>query len=734
MESSTGNGENQNESKAQEEDMLPYSGMTESPKNGEVKYTSIPSSVQTNVIQKQISDLMTDSMRKEGGINEGNQQNSAGAQTGTAPFSNRAEAAERPLPEGTASGSFRFYSDEGVVAPDDGAHLHMFSQRSATVAGHENEEKHVAENPDICPDLALPRTTSSESNFANSRDDDNISITNSVVNKPKPGMDNRVSSRLILAQSAGMVPVNHSRGSEVTSKVKGFETMKLHLSTIVRAAETHLQATMELKTAQQMFFASLIDIADDTPLKGVVGTAANHGLATLLNPQQVGVAQDLTLTEKYQREILRHAQDWQEACNEDVARKVKEYQELERRYFHCNTNTARLRKRANNADSWNLEFVLQKIQPRLEKSEAELAVLVQEHKEKANEVCFLLDEVTAHGWKDLYPMVESTMEWEVDRFHQNEDTNGQALPATLEKLESRFQMMQEEELNQPRSLHGIAHVPQVGETMAEGLEEAKLEEPQEASPQLQIDPSKPTLFLDDADPFTARVWIALLEKEADPLHPTGFHVIPVCNIDSEDPGLKLLYSMNQKTSPVLVHNGNIFADSIRVSEYIDKAIRNPLYHSIPSLLPSSPIDTFNMKTFLKRHTRISDVFYNLMDSDDDDARPQLAQELFDLLGLIDKDLQKFPGPYLCGSQFTLADVSIFPFVEHINIILASFGGASIPESLSHLLEWYEVVSRRPSVQMVTADPTNARSNARRKRRGEYLIEYHRQRCDYAADA
>lgn len=246
MESSTGNGENKEESKAQQqEDLLPYSGMTESPKTGEVKETSIPSSVQTNMIQKQISDLMTDSMRKEGGINEGDQQDSAGAQTGTAPFSKRAEATERPLPERTASGSFRFYSDEGVVAPDDGAHTQMFSQRSAAVAADEKEKEHAA-------DLALPPATSSESNFANSQDDDNISITNSVVNKPKRGMDNRVSSRLILAQSTDMVPVNHSRGSEVTSKVKGFETMKLHLSTIVRAAETHLQATMELKKVQQM--------------------------------------------------------------------------------------------------------------------------------------------------------------------------------------------------------------------------------------------------------------------------------------------------------------------------------------------------------------------------------------------------------------------------------------------------------------------------------------------------
>lgn len=471
-----------------------------------------------------------------------------------------------------------------------------------------------------------------------------------------------------------------------------------------------------------------------------MGTAANHGeTTTVLNPQHVGVEPDRTLVDKYQREILRHAKDWQDAVSKQVETKLQEFQDLEKRYFAQNTRTARLRKHAQNADEWNLEFVTQKIQPHLDQAEQELAALVQEHKEKANETCFLLDQVTAHGWKDLYPLVESTMEWEVDRVHYDEDTNGQILPVTLEKLQESFQILEAEELNQPKSVHGVAELPTAkSDENGEGNEESKSEPT--SSSKLRIDPNKPTLFLDDADPFTARVWITLLEKEADPLHPTGFHVIPVSNIHKDDPGLQLLHSIHQDKSPVLIHNGNIFSDSIRVSEYIDRAIRHPLYHSIPSLLPSSPIDTFNMKTFLKRHARISDVFYNLMDSDDDDARPQLAQELFDLLGLIDKDLQKFPGPYLCGSQFTLADVSIFPFVEHINIILSSFGGKSIPESLTFLLKWYEVVSRRPSVQMVTADPvmTTAKdgtnSIGRGKKRGEYLIEYHQHRCDTVADA
>jgi glutathione S-transferase len=107
---------------------------------------------------------------------------------------------------------------------------------------------------------------------------------------------------------------------------------------------------------------------------------------------------------------------------------------------------------------------------------------------------------------------------------------------------------------------------------------------------------------------------------------------------------------------------------------LTKLSGHPLYHSIPPLRPNSPIDVFNMKTFMKRHSKIAEVFYNLMDSDDESSR------------LIDEDLRKFQGPYFCGQQCTLAAVSLFPFVEHIKIILASFGATVIPESLTSLPE------------------------------------------------
>lgn len=49
---------------------------------------------------------------------------------------------------------------------------------------------------------------------------------------------------------------------------------------------------------------------------------------------------------------------------------------------------------------------------------------------------------------------------------------------------------------------------------------------------------------------------------------------------------------------------------------------------------------------------------------------------------LDQDLHEFEGPYLCGEEFTMADIQIFPFVERIVYELGHYRQFTIPEELS----------------------------------------------------
>lgn len=108
---------------------------------------------------------------------------------------------------------------------------------------------------------------------------------------------------------------------------------------------------------------------------------------------------------------------------------------------------------------------------------------------------------------------------------------------------------------------------------------------------------------------------------------------------------------------------------------------------------------------MDHHSKIEAFFFALLDTDDQTSRGQSALGLWMLL---EEDLNKFPGPYLCGNQFTLADIHIFPFVDYILQVRRKQKqqhGHSIPSTLQALQSWYDKVSSRPSVQIVIGNPS-----------------------------
>jgi glutathione S-transferase len=116
---------------------------------------------------------------------------------------------------------------------------------------------------------------------------------------------------------------------------------------------------------------------------------------------------------------------------------------------------------------------------------------------------------------------------------------------------------------------------------------------------------------------------------------------------------------------------------------------------MPSLRPSDPMVFYNMTSFVDRHAQIVKAFSTLIITKDNSTKSKQAEQVFDLLRWVDEDLRKIDGPYLCGNYFSLADVNIFPFVERIHEIF------TIPDSLLPLLRWYDIVSKRRSVEIVS---------------------------------
>eukprot|EP00980_Cylindrotheca_fusiformis_P000691 scaffold167_cov110-Cylindrotheca_fusiformis.AAC.19 len=234
-----------------------------------------------------------------------------------------------------------------------------------------------------------------------------------------------------------------------------------------------------------------------------------------------------------------------------------------------------------------------------------------------------------------------------------------------------------------------------------------------------------TLLAGDFCPFANRALIAILEKEADPLNPTNFDLQPVCFQmgPEKDPGTKWLYSLDKKTVPVLIDNSNdgkVIGESMDVVEYVDS-----LFPEIHPLQPSEPELKEKMKTYIDRHGSILPPLFKLLMAQTKDEQKQHSYDLLKALTAMDNDLQELEGPYLCGDQFTIADLQIFPFIEQVTVVLKHYRQFVIPDKLEHLHRWYDAVLKRPSVQKTTADRDEVSMNTYcyvEQDRKKYLIE------------
>jgi len=211
------------------------------------------------------------------------------------------------------------------------------------------------------------------------------------------------------------------------------------------------------------------------------------------------------------------------------------------------------------------------------------------------------------------------------------------------------------------------------------------------------DGSKLLLIHADFCPFANRAWIAALEKEPDPDSPTLFSELHSCYwMGEKDPGTAVLYELGLKTLPAAVYDGKILSESALVADMIDDVLAGP------PLKPADPLMRFNMNRFREQHAGLVDAFYSLLRAQSEQKRTEHRNTLLAQLATLDANLAKFDGPFLCGEQFTLADIEVVGFVERVIDVLSHYQSFEIPPEMGALLAWWQAVRARPSVRVVRA--------------------------------
>ena len=137
--------------------------------------------------------------------------------------------------------------------------------------------------------------------------------------------------------------------------------------------------------------------------------------------------------EEYQEEIVKYVEGWDESVSTRVNKAMLLHKKLEQDVLHYENKVAKLRSQAQDLEAKG-KFLSSKQAARLNRNEMKLNDAWQIHELECSSICNLLEEITLQGYHDLYPVVKSSVEWEMQRMEREISTYGLGLPGLLKTL------------------------------------------------------------------------------------------------------------------------------------------------------------------------------------------------------------------------------------------------------------------------------------------------------------
>lgn len=146
--------------------------------------------------------------------------------------------------------------------------------------------------------------------------------------------------------------------------------------------------------------------------------------------------------------------------------------------------------------------------------------------------------------------------------------------------------------------------------------------------------------------------------------------------------------------PLLLHGEFPVWESAVIMDYLDEAF------PAPPLMPAAPSNRAQARLWIDfADSRLFAATHRLIFERDDAQRALLIEQMRGDVGVLDRTLQSRNGrePYLMGSQFTLADIALYPWFEQV-ATLQKLSAFRMPAGCRHVHEWSEAVAARPAVK------------------------------------
>ncbi|MDZ8031515.1 glutathione S-transferase family protein [Nostoc sp. DedSLP04] len=197
------------------------------------------------------------------------------------------------------------------------------------------------------------------------------------------------------------------------------------------------------------------------------------------------------------------------------------------------------------------------------------------------------------------------------------------------------------------------------------------------------------LYFAKASTFSQRTRVVLLEK--------GIDFTPI-EIDLQNKPDGYTQISRYGKVPAIKHGDVEIYESAIINEYLDEVFPEP------PLLPRDPAAKAIARIWIDyANTRLVPAFNKFLRGKDSQEQEQGRKEFTEALLYIEQEgLGK--GDYFLGDQFSLVDISFYPWFERLPL-LEHFRKFTLPAETPRLQTWWNLIGDRSSIQAV-ANPVD----------------------------
>lgn len=196
------------------------------------------------------------------------------------------------------------------------------------------------------------------------------------------------------------------------------------------------------------------------------------------------------------------------------------------------------------------------------------------------------------------------------------------------------------------------------------------------------------LYFAKGSTFSQRTRVVLLEKGVD---------FTATEVDLQNKPDWFTQISRYGKVPAIKHGDIELFESSIINEYLEEVFPEP------ALLPSDPGAKAIARIWIDyANTRLVPAFNKLLRGKDSTEQEQGRREFLEaLLYLEQEGISKLSGngPYWLGENFSLVDISFYPWFERLPV-LEHFRNFTLPTETPRLQEWWNVVRDRPSIKAV----------------------------------